>query len=248
MTEMVKARLNGKWDIILPEHRAARPEWTTGWEPERLDALESEIKDQISKGQTPVVYDIGTEEGDMTGLYAQWGASVHAFEPNPRVWPNIKAIWEANNLPPLEGFFVGFAAAKTDIRPENIEAIIDQPIVDGWPFCAHGEVIGDHGFRTIAERSGDTPSVRIDDYVSLTEEPPTIITMDVEGAEFEVLKGAELILEQFSPVVFISVHPEFMFKDYGTYEADMHLWLRQQGYTGRHFAYDHEHHWEYRKI
>lgn len=250
-TEMVPAKLNGKWDIILPAHRATRPEWATGWERERLDALHNAIVGAAAETRTalnrrPVVYDIGTEEGDMTGLYSLWGADVHAFEPNPLVWPNIRAIWQANDLRPLAGHFVGFAAADTDEHPADIETVIAAPDRDGWPACAHGPVIGDHGFRTIAERSGDTPRIRIDDYVQAhPTSPPDIITMDVEGAEFEVLKGAETTLTAYRPIVFISVHPEFMFAQYGAYEGEMHRWLRDLGYRGRHLAYDHEHHWEY---
>lgn len=248
--EMVPARLNGKWDIILPKHRADRPEWATGWEPERLDALHNAIVGVYAEtalvNRRPVVYDIGTEEGDMTGLYSLWGADVVAFEPNPLVWPNIRAIWQANDLRPLAGHFVGFAAADTDEHPESIEPIIAAPDIDGWPACAHGPVIGDHGFRTIFERSGDTPRVRIDDYVQAhPDSPPDIITMDVEGAELEVLKGAEATLRNYRPVVFISVHPEFMFAGFGQYEADLHGWLNARGYAGTHLAYDHEHHWEY---
>jgi hypothetical protein len=107
---------------------------------------------------SPVVFDIGTEEGDMTGLYAKWGARVHAFEPNPLVWPNIRAIWEANELPPLDGWFVGFAANATNLRPYGQDPAITQPSRNGWPGCAYGPVIGDHGFRTINERNHDKHS------------------------------------------------------------------------------------------
>ena len=45
MTEMVSAKLNGKFDIILPKHRADRPEWYTekGWERNRLDSMYENI-------------------------------------------------------------------------------------------------------------------------------------------------------------------------------------------------------------
>jgi hypothetical protein len=73
----------------------------------------------------------------------------------------------------------------------------------------------------------------------------TVREMDVEGTEWEVLRGAERTLEAHSPVIYISVHPEFMFAQYGYYEGEMHRWLRDRGYQGRHLAFDHEHHWEY---
>jgi hypothetical protein len=42
---MVKARLNGLYDIVLPKHRADRPQWysTDGWERHRLEAMRNEI-------------------------------------------------------------------------------------------------------------------------------------------------------------------------------------------------------------
>ena len=99
MTKMVKAKLNGLFEIILPEHRAARPEWYTeeGWEKARLEKLHEEIKRQKLNKIKPVVYYVGAEEGEMSALCQIWGADVVLFEPNPLVWPNIRAIWEANN-------------------------------------------------------------------------------------------------------------------------------------------------------
>src|SRR5882672_1960561 len=100
MAEMIKTMLNGEYEIILPKHRADRAEWYTeeGWERERLKALEAEIKHQINTKLSSVVYYIGAEEGEMAALCQMWGAKVVLFEPNKLVWPNIKAIWEANDL------------------------------------------------------------------------------------------------------------------------------------------------------
>jgi len=43
--EMVKCKLNGQFDIVLPKHRADRPEWYTekGWERKRLDSMSKNI-------------------------------------------------------------------------------------------------------------------------------------------------------------------------------------------------------------
>jgi hypothetical protein len=97
---MVKARRNGMYDIVLPKHRADRPQWYSpeGWEKARLAALGNEITRQRDAGGEPVVYYVGAEEGEMAALCQIWGANVVLFEPNQRVWSNIKAIWEANAL------------------------------------------------------------------------------------------------------------------------------------------------------
>ena len=216
---MVPTIINGRWTLLLPEHRAARPQWDIangGWETERLAAMYDTIK------PADVVFDIGAEEGDLPALWATWGAEVVLFEPNPYVWPNIRVIWEANRLP-LPRWFAGFAANETVLRPPDMEPIFAEDDHAGWPACAWGPVIGDHGFRNT----------------------PDVITMDVEGAELEVLRGAAATLRSRRPVVFVSIHPTFIPAMY-PYTADaVHEFMAAMGYTGEHLATDHEEHWRF---
>ncbi len=79
---------------------------------------------------------------------------------------------------------------------------------------------------------------------------PTVITMDVEGAEFEVIKGAENVLREHKPIIFMSVHPEFMFESYrnegiwkeryGERQHVVHMlrFIDEIGYTHRCIEYD----------
>lgn len=236
MTDMVKTKLNGKWDLILPKHRADRPEWKTGWEKETLDAL--------CRNVTPddIVFEVGAEEGDMSALIAQWcNGRIFLFEPNPKVWPNLKAIWESNNIAKPLGYFVGFAGTQDITNPANLN--FDPSNQGEWPKCAYGEVIGDHGFRHLAEEADSTPQARIDTIVRHYKILPTIITMDIEGAEFEALKGAEETLKYHHPMLFLSIHPEFMNHHFGQFEKELHRYLEEMGYQWKHLAYDHEHHY-----
>lgn len=237
--EAVNVRINEKWVLLLPEHRAARQEWSY-WEKERLASMHENIK------SGDVVFDIGAEEGDFPALFTTWGASTVLFEPNPLVWPNIRFIWEANQLPMPRGYFVGFATNHTDEHPYAEEEIINQPERDGWPECAYGEVIGNHGFRNVIERYHDTPQIKIDDYCEKYGIYPDLITMDVEGAEFEVLKGSEKILLERKPLVYVSIHPTFMAHDYPYTDASLHEFMTSLGYTGTHLITDHEEHWLFR--
>lgn len=228
---MRETLINGRWPLLLPEHRAARPEWPW-WEATRIAAMAHHL------GPGDVVYDIGAEEGDMPALWASWGCEVVLFEPNPRVWPNIRAIWEANGLEWPLGCFVGFAAA---------EAGGDWPTEwlgrGQWPSCADGELIGDHGFLNLAERP-DVPRVTID--MAVTQHgAPTAITMDVEGAELEVLTGARETLETHRPKVWVSIHPEFMADMYGI-DGGVDVirgFMAASGYREQFLSIDHEHHW-----
>lgn len=222
---MQTVRINQKWDIELPDHRAARPEWYTedGWERKRLDSM----REHLDENDT-LLY-VGAEEGDMAGLIASWGVKVALFEPNDKVWPNIKAIWEANRLPPPVFTFSGFAS-RSNVLPQK-------GIHDGFPPSADGALIGDHGFKELAD-PGEIPQIRIDSL----DFKFTAIALDVEGSEWEVLRGAEQNLRQFRPKIWLSLHPEFMFHYFKEYSADLRGWLKNMGYKETLLDYQHEVH------
>lgn len=228
MTQMVKATLNGEFEIILPKHRADRPEWYTpeGWEKKRLIALCQVVSNQ----DNPVVYYVGAEEGEMCALCAVWGAKVLMFEPNEKVMPNMRAIWEANGLSMEDRFYAGFAGNQIKGSQELV-AIKD----------IEGEVIHDHGFKELQD-AGDIPITTIDAMVEKTGDVPTVITMDVEGSEFEVLKGAEQTLRQHKPTILLSLHPEFLFNYWGIYSAEVRGWIKELGYNEELLDYQHEVH------
>lgn len=226
---MIDTTINGRWTLTLPEHRAARPEWVTGWEVERINSMHEHLG---QGGHT--VYDIGAEEGDLPALWASWGNGVALFEPNDRVWPNPKAIFDANGLKPL-ATFSGFAA------DHDGEAWRKNLNVGGWPASAGGPLIGDHGFCNLCERP-DIERVTIDS-VGCVIDPPTAITIDVEGAELRVLIGAHGTLMQHRPLVWVSIHPQFMDDTHGDHPDDLHGYMRSCGYRGEHLATDHEEHW-----
>lgn len=245
--EMVKCKLNGEFEIILPKHRADRPDWYTdeGWEKPRLKALHKEIKRQVKAGMNPVVYYVGAEEGEMPALCQMWGARVVMFEPNPLVLPNIKAIWDANKLELPYGFFVGFASNETDLDPTNRDPLA-VGFVKEWPTAAFGDVIGDHGFKELYQQADAFPQVKMDDVMEMYElDPPTIISFDCEGSEWQVMKGAGSILERFKPVIFASISPEFMFHQWDQYSRDFRNWIMDRGYDEKLLEYLHELHCVY---
>lgn len=221
--------MNGRWPLLLPEHRADRPEWPW-WEATRLAAMAHHI------GVGDCVWDVGAEEGDFPALWSSWGAAVVLAEPNPLVWPNIKAIFEANLLPEPLATWVGF------LGPVQHTGIM--PPTKGWPTCADGPVIGDHGFCQLGERP-DIPQTTIDHLVHVGVQPPTVITMDVEGSELHVLRGAEQTIDAYRPLVFVSIHPEFMAHHYGLHDGVQMVrnLMSDHDYSEQFLSIDHEHHW-----
>lgn len=224
---MIKTTINDKWQITLPKHRAERPEYHTPpyWEHNRLLKLESVID------KTSVVYYVGSEEAEMPALCQMWGARVALFEPNERVAGNAKAIWQANKLSEPLAYFPAFAGFNNTHQPQDVDIDINN---------LGDELISDHGFKELHE-AGDTPIITIDEVSKYIKEP-TIISIDTEGSEWEVLKGAEQTLRKYHPMLFVSIHPEFMFRIYGKYSGDLRRWIRDIGYREELLDFNHEMH------
>lgn len=235
--DLVETRINGRWTLLLPRHRAERPEWSAplGWERERINSMAL----NLAPGDTLV--DVGAEEGDMSGLFASWGCRLILAEPNPLVWPNIRAVWDANHLPAPLAWFVGFCGAEPSTHPseEWWEQSDPHPSGSGWPRCAHGPVIGDHGFLRIEER----PDVATTTLDHLTRgHQVAALTIDVEGAELFVLRGAEQLLTEQRPLVWCSVHPQFMRDHYTQDPIELRRFMWALDYEHHILASDHEEH------
>lgn len=231
MTEMVPIKLNGKYQLTIPDHRACRPEWQPEngcWEGPRTEAMH----DLIVPGD--VVYYVGAEEGEFPALCETWGAKTYLLEPNPKVWSNIRAIYEANGLnTPV--CFPGFASNSTELL--GVEPKV------GWPDCAYEEIIAAHGFKELHTESEFYPQIRLDDlYERFPEDVPTVLSFDVEGSEFHVLRGADRIVTEFRPLIFASIHPEMMMHHWGEWSRDLRNWINSHDYSEIILDFEHELH------
>jgi hypothetical protein len=57
-----------------------------------------------------------------------------------------------------------------------------------------------------------------------------------------VLRGATWTLRKFKPAIFASIHPEFMFHQWGEYSRDLRDWIIKIGYQETILDYQHELH------
>lgn len=251
MAKMVKAKINGLHEIILPDHRAAREEWyqPQGWEKKRLTSIHDNLVFSRSNHIPEVMFYVGAEEGEMSALCQMWGAKVVLFEPNPKAWSHIRSIWEANNLEFPAGIFAGFASDITEKASIDSEMIEQLKIgEDGYPQCSKGEMEAAHGFKEVDKEARYFDQIKIDDYVQEYKIVPTAISLDVEGAEGMVLRGAENTLKLFHPKIWLSGHPEFLHENFNGragfhYLRELRDWLKKElGYKEEILDYDHEVH------
>ena len=178
---ILQGRLRGKkWIVGAGEHGY----WLGSYEMNKRLAFEREIQ------PGSVVYDVGANVGyfsllasELTGKEGQ----VYSFEPLPR---NIKFLMKHKSLNNLNNIEVIEAAVSF----QSGEALFD---LGASSAMGHLSEVGGLRVRMVS----------LDDLVSEGElQPPEYIKIDVEGAEYDVLRGAEKIIEKFRPTLFLDTH------------------------------------------
>jgi FkbM family methyltransferase len=234
MTEMRTVIINDEFEITLPEHRAARPDWyhPHGWEKPRLKHMSEHISSE------DVMYYVGAEEGEFAALCQMWGAEVVVFEPNPKVWSHFPLLWSANNLDLPLACIPGFASDKIN----NLSRIY----YNEWPPEVNDVIEAAHGFKELYLEGETYGQITIDSCVyDHGIKPPTAISLDVEGSEWRVLGGAEKVLREHKPRIWLSGHPEFMLQQWNESLYNLRQWIKGLGYTETILDYQHEVHLYY---
>jgi len=109
-------------------------------------------------------------------------------------------------------------------------------------YFREGKMTGDGGLVPIPEAQTKVVQTRsLDSEVAELGLVPTLIKIDVEGWEFEVLKGAEQTIRRYRPALFLSLHPKVLAQLH-TSPENVQAWLEQRGYRLDLVDKDHEMH------
>ncbi|MBW6466046.1 MAG: FkbM family methyltransferase [Brevefilum sp.] len=178
---ILQGQLRGKkWVVGAGEHGY----WLGSYEMRKRIAFEREIQPQT------VVYDIGANVGFYSLLAAHLTGptgKVYAFEPLHR---NVEFIRRHAALNRFETIEI-FEAAVSD---QAGEAFFDLGVS-----IATGH-LSDSGTVSVHQ-------VRLDDMLAEgVIDPPHIMKVDVEGAEYAVFQGAKTLLETHRPLIFLDTH------------------------------------------
>ena len=136
-------------------------------------------------GPDDLFLDVGANFGYHTLVAAAAGARVHAFEPVPRLRTRLENNIRRNRL--VERVTVSEVAlgASNGTAPFYLASRVDDgshSLIAGVPADSIEEIT--------------VPTRRLDDYLTATgSEPPTLVKIDVEGAEALVLDGASALLD-----------------------------------------------------
>ncbi len=180
--------------IRLPEDKGI---WTGTYEHD----LASRIAAAVQPGT--VGYDIGGWHGFFSGVMAANGArEVHVFEPLPLNIGRIRKLIELNTDKSITLHEVALGASDAEmsllIMPETSMTKLEIS-------AFQNEVTSQNKLR-VRVRS-------LDSIVHAGEiMPPSLVKIDVEGAELLVLQGAQATLREHHPEIFAEVHSPALLK------------------------------------
>ncbi len=221
---------NPAWTYILPDSIAA---WDapSHWERERLASMQAHLKPGM------VLYDVGTEHGWLSAVYGAFTGhgNMVLIEPSPEMWINIRKTWDANGLDDPIASFQMFCGASPS-TPSRF--------APPWPECSDGFAEADEcpamAYRYIGD--AEIPTTTIDQIAASTKRPPDAITVDVEGFEMAVMRGAEKTLRKHRPLVWISVHEDLMERAGWPDVQELYDFMTGMGYGREFLGRDHEAH------
>lgn len=220
---------NPAWTYILPDSIAAWDAPSAG--NVRLASMQAHLKPGM------VLYDVGTEHGWLSAVYGAFTGhgNMVLIEPSPEMWINIRKTWEANGFDDPIASFQMFCGASPS-TPSRF--------APPWPECSDGFAEADEcpamAYRYIGD--AEIPTTTIDQIVTSTKRPPDAITVDVEGFEIAVMRGAEMTLLKHRPLVWISVHPDLMERAGWPDVQELFDFMTGLGYGREYLGTDHEQH------
>jgi FkbM family methyltransferase len=123
-------------------------------------------------------------------------------------------------------------AALADVFPEVVLMPVPAPIGDGRPAAVSFPEGSGHPRFGSADGAGARPTTTVDAFVEELGLRPAYVKVDVEGAEYFVLRGMEQTLRSFRPRIMLEVHPTW--QPPGVSVADVEGVLEAHGYRRTH--------------
>lgn len=162
--------------------------------------------------QDGIVFDVGSGLGFYALLAGRAGANVITFEPNPANAESVIRHLEMNHL-----------AGRVRIVRQAVFSHSGHVILelsDGTSAHRNARVRSNPAEAASGEKVECTT---LDDFIA-NNPKPSVVKMDVEGAESEVLKGADHLFRTFRPLLLCEVHDEA--------NAEFaQKWLRERNYS-----------------
>jgi FkbM family methyltransferase len=181
-----------------------------GWNAEEYAAFRADVSDG------DVVLDVGANLGGYTLLFGQWvgpQGTVYGFEPAPEARRGLLRHVTLNGL-----------EDRIVVQPEAMS------VAEGTTrFRATGPD-GDNRIAHRVEPGIDVPTTSLDAFCRRHRLKPSLIKLDVEGAELDVLRGARETLAAVGNglTLYVEMHPH-LWAGFGYSRVDLETELDRQG-------------------
>ncbi len=164
--------------------------WFGVWETKLQRLFHETVKEGM------VVYDVGAHIGFFSLLFSKYCSAkgrVFSFEPDGDIFLRLTQNIRLNNAENI-------TAVNVAIADKNGVAFFDKSDIDSMGKLIPKEETGSKKVIEVATQT-------LDSFVYAEKHPlPSLVKIDVEGAEGKVLAGAERILKEARPLVFCEVH------------------------------------------
>jgi FkbM family methyltransferase len=189
------------------------PRWeTAAWEGDYEQAVQEYFQQQLKSGC--VFYDVGANFGFYSLLAARQGAQVFAFEPDVQIAESLERHAHLNSVN------ARIEIIRAAVYSTTGSIAIDPASCQRGHGNAHVGVALDPSHPTV-----QVPCTTLDDF-AWKHTAPSIVKIDVEGAESEVLKGATKVFAESRPHVLCEVHDP-------ANASFVEAWLKDRGYDIR---------------
>jgi len=172
------------------------------WEP----TVQIALRDLCQPGD--VVFDVGANFGGLTTVMSRMVGPkgvVCAFEASPRIIGRTQrnlVLSGCNNVQL-------FHTAVYHTSQKKVKIYLGSHLNDSI-YSENGE-----------ESAYEVPTLALDDFIDRTKLVPNLLKMDIEGAEFDAIKGMTKTLTTVKPHLILEVQRE---------DSDCLTFLREQGY------------------
>jgi FkbM family methyltransferase len=199
--------------------RVSLPDEVRLWRGEHEITLQHAIRAVVRPGS--IVYDIGAHTGSIAlGVARLVGplGSVVAFEADHE---NVEALKENSSrnlltasLQVVESAVWSHVASQIPFRRSGIRRSHGGVEADGeHPVLASGELV-------------NVPATTLDDFIAGGPPVPQLVKIDVEGGEYEVLRGGESLFTKHRPLIIAEVH-------HAVAAGQIRAWLPEHRYCYR---------------
>lgn len=207
--------IEGLRPLEIPEEAAVDLPLYLGGMGEATEELSAFIR-EARRNPDGVLFDVGAYVGVFSWVFcaASPTATAVTFEPSPHPLGVARDVARENGL---EGN-IRFSPSVLGDTPGQTTAWIED-----WNYIGFGPAPD-------GRASFPVEVTTVDEEVDRFGNPPTILKIDVEGHEMEVLRGARHTLARARPVIFLELHLDLLEKRNHD-PAEVLRFLEDAGYT-----------------